>query len=180
MMWTRREFLIGSGVSLASATLGRGEEGPRNVAGVNELRDGLTAVGFDPTHPRSALLAVIGDVHLNLDRNDSKFTDSFDDRLVDELNQLSPAISELVIAGDLIVHHSVSIGGNRYPSHYALARSEFQLASQQINRFRPGIRVRAVPGNHDTDRFENDAELWREELRLPPIKKPLLEGCRCF
>ena len=125
-------------------------------------------------------MAIIGDLHINLAAGTPKFTTRFDDTLVAELNALTPAITDLTIAGDLIVHHSESIAGPRYPSHYELSRLEFRKAKVEIARFRTDMTVRAVPGNHDTDREETDAQLWREELQLPPYQKSILGGVPVF
>jgi hypothetical protein len=180
MQPTRRNFLLGTGATLLASALERVAADGASVSLPPDIQLLLQSSGFNSNDPNSALLAVLGDVHINLDPSDAKFTDRFDDRLVAELNSLSPAITDLAIAGDLIVHHSVSIGGNRYPSNYALSRLEFREARNQLARFRAGMRVYAVPGNHDTDRFEEDAELWREELQLPPYQKCTLGGVPVF
>lgn len=177
MKKTRRQFIISTGAALAASTLPRVRADPAPPPNITAL---LQASGFTPGGPNSALMAVIGDLHINLEASDPKFTEHFDDALVAELNELSPAITDLTIAGDIIVHHSVSIGGPRYPSHYALSRLEFRAAKTQMQRFRPDMALRAVPGNHDTDREENDAELWREELQLPPYQKSTLGGVPVF
>lgn len=177
MQTTRRKFIVGTGAALVAS---RFDRAAAQTPAQPNIRALLQSSGFNPDDPNSALLAVIGDVHINLNTNDSKYTDRFDDRLVAELNGLTPAITDLAIAGDLIIHHSVSIGGNRYPNDYALSRLEFRTAKAQIARFRPDMRFYAVPGNHDTDRFEVDAELWREELQLPPYQKSILGGVVVF
>ena len=178
MIQSRRKFIMGTSAAFAASALNRvvadGTPTPKNILAQ------LLAAGFDPSLPGASLMAVIGDVHINLNPSDSKFTDKLDDRLVDELNTLIPSITDLTIAGDLIVHHSVSIGGNRYPNDYAMSRLEFRNIKNQIQRFRDDMTVRAVPGNHDTDRYEADAELWREELQLPPYQYAVLGGVPVF
>ena len=49
-----------------------------------------------------------------------------------------------------------------------------------MTRFRPDMRLYAVPGNHDTDRFEVDAETWRAQLQIPPYQKKVLGGVPVF
>ncbi len=125
-------------------------------------------------------MAVIADLHINQNPDNPKYTDHFDDRLVNELNGLTPAITDVAIAGDLIVYLSDSIGANRYPNGYAWAKQEFQIAKAQMTRFRADMRLYAVPGNHDTDKYEEDAETWREQLQIPPYQKQVLGGVPVF
>ena len=136
-----------------------------------DIRALLESAGFDPDNPNSALMAVIGDTHICLNTTSSKYTDRLEDALVNELNGLTPAISDLVFAGDLIVSHSEVIGSPRYPNSLPSARAEFQVAKAQMQRFRPGMNLWAVPGNHDTDRAEVTPDLWIEELGIPPYQR---------
>lgn len=179
MQKTRRNFIIGTGAALLGSALEhtRADTASTSAPDITTL---LESSGFTPGGPNSALLAIIGDLHINLEAGDAKFTDHFDDALVAELNALRPSITDLTIVGDLIVHNSVSIGGSRYSSHYELSRLEFRKAKAQIQRFRPTMAVRAVPGNHDTDKDETDAELWREELQMVPYQKSTLGGVPVF
>ena len=180
MKQSRRKFILATGSALAGGAFQRSISNGGTTGSAPDITALLEASGFTPGNPNSALLAVIGDVHINLKASDPKFTDRFDDALVAELNGLAPAITDLAIAGDLIIHHSVSIGGNRYPNDYEMSRLEFRTTKAQIARFRPDMRFYAVPGNHDTDRFEVDAELWRKEVQLPPYQKSILGGVPVF
>lgn len=179
MASSRRHFLIQSATALAATSFQtiRADNPP---SGAINIRNLLAGVGFDPDIPNTALLAVIADVHINLTPGDPKYCAKLEDQLVAELNGLTPSLTDIAIAGDLIINHSVSIGGNRYPTNYELARQEYRCIRQQFQRFRPDARFWAVPGNHDTDRFEEDAELWREELQLPPYQKTTLGGVPVF
>lgn len=179
MASSRRHFIFRSAAALAATSFDPLFADDPPVTYPN-IRDLLLGAGFNPDLPGSALMAVIADVHINLSAGDPKYTDHLDDRLINELNGLSPAITDIAIAGDLIVHHSVSIGGSRYPNDYETSRQEFRCIRQQFQRFRQDVRLWAVPGNHDTDRYEEDAELWREELELPPYQKAVLGGVPVF
>jgi hypothetical protein len=182
MRKTRRDFLFTSSGALAASMVnsGRAQTSPSPVA--PDIRSLLQASGFDPDRPGSdsALLAVIGDTHIVTDPSLPYFNLSFDDSLVHEINNLSPQISDTVIAGDLIISHSRATAEPRYPTSYNFAKEEFRIAKQQMSRFREGLRVWAVPGNHDTDRIEEDAELWREELGIPAYQKSVLGGVPVF
>lgn len=179
MKQSRRKFIVSTGSALVGAGFQRviadGNDDP-----VHDITSQLVAAGFNPNSSNSSLMAIIGDLHINLQTGDPKFTDRFDDTLVAELNSLTPSITDLTIAGDIIVHHSVSIGGPRYSSHYELSRQEFRVAKTQMERFGQNMSLRAVPGNHDTDREEDDAQLWREELKMPPFQKCVLGGVPVF
>ncbi|MEO5917138.1 MAG: metallophosphoesterase [Luteolibacter sp.] len=177
---TRRNFIVGTGSALLGGMLNRVSADSAPATQPPDISALLQAKGFNANSPGSALLAIVADVHINLDQSSPTYTTQLDDRLVNELNGLTPAITDLTIAGDLIVHNSVSIGGSRYPSHYALSRLEFRCITQQIQRFRSGMKIRAIPGNHDTDKDEMDADLWREELALPPYQLATLGGVPVF
>lgn len=179
MASSRRQFLIQSAAALA-ATSFESVFADGTPGAPPDIRSILLGAGFDPDLPGSALMAVIADVHINLTPGDPKYCNKLDDTLVAELNGLTPGISDIAIAGDLIVNHSVSIGGNRYPASYELAKQEFQCIRQQLQRFRADARFWAVPGNHDTDRYEEDGELWKEQLQLPPYQKSVLGGVPVF
>lgn len=131
----------------------------------------LLAQGFDPAAPGNCLMAIMGDTHMFLDPADSRYTDKLDDALVNELNGLTPGLTDLVLAGDLIVSHSQSVGIPRYPSIYARAREEMRVAKAQMQRFRPGISLWSIPGNHDTDREEVEPTLWLEEMGTPAYRR---------
>lgn len=176
----RREFIRGTGAALIATSLQQAHADTSSGIGFYSLMPSLLSAGYDPESPDSALLAVVADLHIDLAKGSPKYTERFDDDLVAELNNTDLPITDVILAGDLIVHHSYSIGGPRYQSHYELSRLEFRAAKQQIQRFRAGINVHAVPGNHDTDRLEEDAELWREELQIQPYKKVTQGGVPVF
>ncbi len=180
MRSNRRNFILGTGAALAGNALERaGAEVITNTA-PPDIRTLLQSAGFNPDSPESSLLAVIADPHFVTDINHPYHNLAFDDTFVAELNGLSPSITDLVIAGDLILSHSRAKAEPRYSTSYAFAQQEFRVAKQQMTRFRSSMRLWSVPGNHDTDRQENDAELWRTELGTPPYQKSVLGGVPVF
>ncbi len=181
MITTRRNFILTTGTAFIGGTMNRASADEIPVAPPQDISSQLAASGFNPLSNNSAVLAVIGDAHICLMNDLPRYwTDKWDDGLINEINNLIPTVTDLAIAGDLISQHSVSVGGSRYPSVLLGAREEFRLAKQEINRFRSGMRVWAVPGNHDTDVTDTDAEIWREELELPPYQKTILGGVPIF
>jgi hypothetical protein len=180
MRGTRRNFILGTGAALVGSALERVGADDLPITNPPNIRDLLLASGFNPDDPESVLLAVIGDTHMFADPDSSKYKLTLDDALVSELNGLNPGITDLVFAGDLIMSWSVAIAQPRYPNTYTYAHREFQAAKQQMARFRPGIRIWSVPGNHDTDRQETDAELWRTDMGTPPYQLSLLGGVPVF
>ena len=181
MASTRRQFLYHSAAAFVASSFDkvRADESPV-IGGLSQLQESLAAAGFNSSSPNSALMAVIGDVHINCNPDNKYFIDHFDDPLVAEINALSPAITDLAIAGDLICYLSDSVGASRFPHGYAWALAEYRIAKQQIKRFRPDMRFYAVPGNHDTDKIEEDAETWRAELGIPPYQKQVIGGVPVF
>lgn len=179
MKKARRNFIKITGAALLGSTLQRGQadNAPTPAPDVTAM---LQASGFTPGGPNSALLAVIGDIHINQDTSNIYYASRFDDPLVAELNALTPAITDLAIAGDLIFYLSASIGAGRSPQGYGWALQEFQVAKVQMQRFRSNMNLYAVPGNHDTDQIEEDAETWRAQLQIPPYQKTILGGVHVF
>jgi len=169
MKSNRRQFLRGAGASLVAASIPRviAEDLP-TPPDITQL---LLAQGFDASAPGNCLMAIIGDTHIFLDTTDSRYTDKLDDGLVNELNGLTPAPSDLVFAGDLIISHSVAVGLARHPVLYERARSEMRIAKAQFQRFRPELSLWKIPGNHDTDKDEIVPTLWQEEIGTPPYQR---------
>jgi hypothetical protein len=181
MRHTRRKFIIGSGAALVGSALERTHaQTPSNAPTSPDIRSVLVSSGFNPDAPDSVLLAVIGDTHLVADPDTPIYNLTLDDSLVAELNGLSPAITDLVFAGDLITSWSVAMATPRWPNTYTYAHREFQAAKQEMSRFRQNMRIWSVPGNHDTDREETDAELWRTDLGTPPYQLSVLGGVPVF
>jgi hypothetical protein len=176
---TRRKFILGTGAALVAGVFERGSAQAVTTT-APDIRALLESAGFDPADPNSTLLAIVADLHINQNPNSYKYTNHFDDGLVNELNGLVPAITDLAIAGDLITYLSDAIGVGRNAQGYAWALQEFQVAKAQMTRFRPDMRLFAVPGNHDTDKLETDAETWRTQLSIPPYQKQVLGGVPVF
>lgn len=170
--------MIGTGATLVAGAFERvAADAPSSMPDIRAL---LQASGFNPDNPDSALMAVIADVHISTEPANANYNMAIDDALVAEINGLSPAITDLAVAGDLVISHSRAIGEPRYPSSYAFAQQELALAKQQLTRFRSGMRLWSVPGNHDSDREETDAELWRAIIGTPPYQKAVLGGVPVF
>lgn len=141
----------------------------------------LTGSGYDGASGTGVVLGIIGDTHISMGTEYPHFrTDKWHDGLIAELNSLSPMMTDVVIAGDLISYHSMSPGIPRYRAHEVWARLEYELTKEQISRLDTRFRVWAVPGNHDTDAYETDAELWREMLGIPAYRKAILGGVPVF
>lgn len=181
MQETRRKFLLKSGAAIVAASLDRTVAGDPVVPNPPDIRDLLAQSGFDSNSGDAALLAVIADPHIMLaPEYPNLYTEKWDDSLINDINTLVPNVTDLAIAGDLIIHHSVNIGGYRHPSHVTRAINEFRLARTEMERFRRDMRIWAVPGNHDTDAFETDADLWRQQMQTPPYQKTVLGGVPVF
>lgn len=177
---TRRKFILGTGSALLGAAFQKGTA--QSTQSGENITSILQANGFNPNGANSALLAVIGDTHMFTQSNFvyDYYTTSLSDWLVNEINSLTPAVSDLIVAGDLISSHSRSTADPRYSTSYAYSMEEYPVMRQQLERFRSGMRIWCVPGNHDTDREENDAELWRSLLQLPPYQFTTLAGVPVF
>ncbi len=182
MQPTRREFIKRTGATLlASAWVPRATAADPVPPTPLDVVRGLLGPGFDPAAPDSALLAVIADPHIFLGAEYPQYqTDRWDDGLIGEINSLAPVVTDLILAGDLISYHSMTPGLPRFPSHVVWSKDEFRAAKREMARFSSSMRQWAIPGNHDTDAFETDAELWREQLGLPAYQQTVLGGVPVF
>lgn len=171
MNFPRRQFLrTGAAALLGTAVTARAQTPPM-------LASALAAAGFQPGAPGHALLAVVADLHIDL--NPGTTLTEFDTALVNELNSLT-GLTDMVLAGDIITSHSNAAGQPRYPNAYANAREEFRIAKRQMNRFSGAYRLWAVPGNHDSDNQEITPDLWNQELGIAPYRRLNLGGVPVF
>ena len=173
--WSRRKVL-GSTIagSRALRAIAQADD-----TGFERLRDELIRQLDATTQPPGATVAVLSDPHIFLgDQYPTLRTETYDDQIIAEINGLQPVITQLVIAGDLISYHSMTPGSPRFPLAYAWALDEFRIAREQIRRFE--MPVWMVPGNHDTDAFETDAELFRSELGVPAYQRIEIAGVPVF
>ena len=179
--YTRRKFIVGSSAA-AAVSLCRGDI---NESGEGKIRAMVNAAalnaGYDKNADGVAIICVIGDPHIFLGSEYPHYiTEKFDDDLVSEINSLAPLVTDVCIAGDLINYRSITPGIPRYNVHDTWARQEYSIAKTQMNRFVERFRLWAVPGNHDTDAYETDAEMWREMLGIPAYRKAVLGGVPVF
>lgn len=176
MKGNRRKFIKGLAASSLILPYSYASDG---ISRREELLNLLKTRGYDESNPDSVLLAIISDPHIFLGYQYPQYrTEKFDDRLVDEINSLSPLVSELVIAGDIITYHSMSPGLPDYASHRIFSKDEYDLAKPQIARFNFSCYI--IPGNHDTTAHEEDAEMFRAELQVPAYQKTTMAGVVVF
>lgn len=171
MKFPRRQFLRTGAAAFLGSAVGARASTPPVVAAA------LSQVGFQPGAPGHALLAVVADLHIDL--NTGTTLTEFDTPLVNELNSLA-GLTDMVLAGDIITSHSNAAGQPRYTTAYANAREEFRIAKRQLNRFSASYRTWAVPGNHDTDNQEITPDLWNQELGIPSHQRLDLGGVPVF
>jgi hypothetical protein len=139
----------------------------------------LVAEGWDPIAENTAVFAVISDGHIFMgDEYPQYRTEAYDDGLVEEINSLAPLVSELVMAGDLITYHSMTPGLPDYGRHLTFAKEEYQLAKVQMTRFNYSAWM--VPGNHDTTYHEEDADMFKAQMQVPPYQKTVFAGVPVF
>jgi Icc-related predicted phosphoesterase len=140
-----------------------------------ELLNELSHLNYDWNAPDSALIAVMSDAHIFLGTDyPAQRTEHWDDQLVAELNALHPPITNLVIAGDLITYRSMTPGSPRYLLHEQWAIQEYALARAEVRRFHMPLLM--VPGNHDTDAYETDAEMFAEQMGVPVYQRVEMAG----
>lgn len=176
---TRRKFLKTSLAASVLTTLGKAETEESYDGLRAELNTILASRGFDGISGTGVVLAIISDPHIFLGNDyPSLVTEKWEDDLINELNGLQPPITHLILAGDLISHHSMTPGSPAYGIHEQWSLQEFALAKNEVARF--NMPMWMIPGNHDTYAYETDAEMFQEQMGVPPYQRIELGGVPIF
>lgn len=172
---SRRNFIRNSVAASAMAGGGVWAEDASYAALRGELESILDLAGFDRMSGTGAVVGIFSDPHILVGwEYPTLVTQVWEDDLINELNALHPPITHLVLAGDLISHRSMTPGSPRYPSHVTRAEEEYAYAQVEVGRFQAPMWM--IPGNHDTDAFEENAEMFQEKMGSPPYQAIELGG----
>lgn len=175
----RRTFIKGLAATHLGTSLSHGAD-TRPIGETQQaLLDLLVDAGYNPSGENSALLAVVADPHIFLGTEFPQYrTEEYDGDMIAEINSLSSLVTELVLAGDLISYHSMTPGLPPYARHRVWAEEEYVLAKSEMARF--NYRTWMVPGNHDTNAYESNAELFRENMQVPSYQSTVFAGVPVF
>jgi hypothetical protein len=145
------------------------------------LNDAYSAIGFDPNAPGNAVVVVFSDPHMCLDATRG-ITTNLDPRLVDSVNGMTPQPAKVLVAGDVVTSYSIVPGlipgGDWYLTQ---GTNEMFLWLSGIQAFTniSQTNILWVPGNHDQDPRETNAEMFcRIFTNMPPYQACDIAGVR--
>jgi len=152
------------------------------------LVDAYSAIGFDPTAPGNAVVVLFSDPHMNLNPlsglTPGVVTTNLDPRLIGQVNAMVPPPARIIVSGDLITSYSTTPGKTPdWNVVRARGSNEMCLWLSAIQSFTniPQTDILWVPGNHDQDPRETNAELFCQMFpTMPPYQFFDLAGIRFF
>jgi hypothetical protein len=169
-----RLFLLFLGLVLASSA---------SQAHTN-LTAAYSTIGFDPTAPGNKVMVLFSDAHMELDPNELWNTTGLDARLVTNVNAMVPPPAKIVVSGDVSSSYATCPGqmpGCCWQHNLATNEMVHWLSAIQAFTNIAQTNILWVPGNHDQDPRETDAELFCSIFtNMPPYQWFDLGGVRFF
>lgn len=147
------------------------------------LTDAYRGAGFDPSAPGNAVMVLFSDPHMSLNApTGGVTTTNLDPRLVDRINAMDPPPAKIVVSGDETTWYSTCPGQlPNWPQAKSRAASEMQFWSASIQAFKNIAKTNIIwiPGNHDQDPRETNAEMFCQMFPgMPPYQRFDLSGVR--
>ena len=145
-----------------------------------------SALGFNPFAPGNAAVVLFSDPHINLTPMpwSPVLTTNLNPRLVSIVNAMNPPPARIIVSGDLTSGYSP---GSGYFPNWTTARmlgsNEMRLWITAVQAFTNVAQTNIlwIPGNHDQDPRETNAELFRQMFPdMPPYQLFDLAGVRFF
>ena len=157
---------------------------PDTAQAYTNLADAYAAMGFNPSASSNAVVVLFSDPHISLHLNESWFTTNLDARLVNNINAMVPPPAKIVVAGDETTTYS-GAPGQMPPccEQQTLATNEMLCWLSVIQGFTniAQTNILWVPGNHDQDPRETNAEIFCSIFtNMPPRQSFDLAGVRFF
>lgn len=152
------------------------------------LAEAYSAMGFNPSAPGNAVVVLFSDPHLNLNPEGGTtpgvITTNLDPRLVNRVNAMNPPPARIIVAGDVGTGYSTCPGQlPDWPTARKGASNELSFWLPAIQAFTniAQTNILWIPGNHDQDPRETNAELFCEMFpNMPPYQVFDLAGVRFF
>ena len=148
------------------------------------LAAAYSAMGFNPAAPGNAVVVLFSDPHMSLDPGNGWITTNLDPRLVNNVNVMVPPPAKILVNGDETSWYSTCPG--QLPN-WTAART---YGSNEMALWLPAVQaftniaqtnILWVPGNHDQDPRETNAELFCQMFpKMPPYQLFDLAGVRFF
>ena len=150
------------------------------------LASAYAALGFDPWVPGNAAVVLFADPHMSLDPNSGRtpgvIITNLDPRVVDRVNEMVPAPAKIIVAGDVSSSYSTCPGQTpNWASARVRGSNEMRFWSSSILAFTNVAQTNIfwVPGNHDTDPRESNADLFCQLFpNMPPYQRLEIGGVR--
>ena len=167
-------MLAGAGIWLL-ATL--------SSSGFTNLNSAYQAMGFDPTAPGNSVVVMFSDPHITIPAADGQgIMTNIDYRLVDSVNGMDPPPARIMVTGDICMTYSIVPGftttGN-WPELYGTNEMLLWLTAIQAFTNIDQTNIVWVPGNHDQNSLETNAEMFcRIFTNMPPYQQIDLGGVR--
>jgi hypothetical protein len=152
------------------------------------LSEAYAAMGFNPAAPGNAQVVLFSDPHLCLDpragTTPGVITTNLDRRLVDHVNAMDPSPARIIVAGDETTSYSACPGElPDLPEARTQGFNEMRMwlpALQAFTNIAPA-HILWIPGNHDQDPREANADLFCYMFPdMPPYQLLDLAGVRFF
>jgi hypothetical protein len=137
------------------------------------LADAYAALAFDPSAPGNSVVVVFSDPHIDLDSHGgtTPFTYDLDSRLVDSVNAMTPPPAKILVAGDVTSSYSEVPGYIPQGDwNITMGTNEMVLWLSAIQAF-TNVSISDIvyiPGNHDQDPRETNAERFSTITGMPP------------
>jgi hypothetical protein len=148
------------------------------------LTEAYSAMGFNPSAPGNAVVVLFSDPHISLDTEQSFTTTNLDPRLVNNVNAMVPPPARILVSGDEISSYSTCPGQlPNWPQAKTCGTREMQLWLPAIQAFTniSQTNILWIPGNHDQDPRETNAELFCQMFpSMPPYQRFDLAGVSFF
>ncbi len=133
------------------------------------LESAYQALGFNPIAPGNSVVVLFSDVHICLDPGagitPGVITTNLHPLLVNNINAMNPRPEKILILGDMTSSYSVCPGQiTDLAAKQAFAANEFIKVIPELKRITniDFNDIRWIPGNHDQDPRESDAEFFRQ------------------
>lgn len=149
-----------------------------------DLASAMAELKFDPRAPGNAVVVLLADPHLNVNPETGTSptpTTNLNPDVVNVVNAMDPPPARILVAGDIISSYSEVPGyvySGNWPVVFGLQEMSYWYPALQAFTNVALTNILWVPGNHDQDFRETNADLFCATLGRPPHAAFDLAGVR--